>query len=79
MIKNLMERRALKQYQEYKEDVYGLCELDCMSPIFITFLTFREFKERIKDHKTMLSIITETINSINERNITEQLIEEYYN
>jgi hypothetical protein len=69
-----MERRALKQYQEYKKDVYNICELNCMSPIFITFITFREFKERIKDHKAMISIIAETINSIKER----QLIEEYY-
>ena len=75
MIKDLMERRALKQYQEYKEDVYDVCKLICMSPIFITF---REFKERIKDHKTKASIIKETINSIKERNTAEQLIEEYY-
>lgn len=75
MIKYLMERRALKQYQEYKEYVYNICELNYMSP---TFIIFREFKERVKNHKDMTSIIAETIDSIAERNTAEQLIEEYY-
>jgi hypothetical protein len=70
-----MERGALKQYQEYKEEVYDFCRRHDISP---NYITFREFRERIKDHKTMTGIIMDTINSIVERNTAEQLIEEYY-
>ena len=76
MIKELMDRRALKQYQSYKEHVEYTCDLNCMRP---TFITFREFKKRIKDHEDMMSIIAETLISIKESDTAERRIEEYYN
>lgn len=78
MIKELMDNiRALKQYQRYKEWVEYACYPISLRP---TFITFREFKERIKDHESMKSIIIDTVISIKESDIVEQsIIERYYN